>query len=68
MTYGEALKEMEEILKKIENQELDVDDLSSTVDRVSFLLKLCKDKLRKTESEVEKILKDLDGNPPSDES
>jgi len=66
MTYGEALAEMEEILKKIENQELDVDDLSKTVDRVSYLLKLCKDKLRKTETEVEKILNEMNEKSPSE--
>ena len=66
MTYGEALKEMEEILSRIENQELDVDDLSKTVDRVSYLLKLCRDKLRKTESEVDKILDDMNDEPATD--
>jgi exodeoxyribonuclease VII small subunit len=66
MTYGEALKEMEEILSRIENQQLDVDDLSKTVDRVAYLLKLCRDKLRKTESEVDKILDDMNDEPATD--
>ncbi len=60
LKYGEAMQEMEEILSRIENEELDVDELSSTVKRVSFLVKVCRDKLYKTEAEVEKILKDME--------
>ncbi len=61
LKYGEAMQEMEEILSQIENEELDVDELSSTVKRVSFLVKACRDKLLKTEAEVEKILKEMEG-------
>lgn len=56
MTYKEAISEVEEILANIENDELDVDDLSEKVKRVTFLLKFCKDKLFQTQEEVEKIL------------
>lgn len=58
--YGEAVEEIESILNKIENEELDVDDLTAKVKRVSELLAICKDKLHSTEEEVEKILKDID--------
>ena len=61
LKYAEAMQEMEEILSQIENEELDVDELSSTVKRVSFLVKVCRDKLFKTEAEVEKILKEMEG-------
>ncbi len=60
LKYGEAMQEMEEILSRIENEELDVDELSTTVKRVSFLVKFCRDKLYKTETEVEKILKEME--------
>ena len=58
--YGEAIEEIEKILKQIENEELDVDDLTSKVKRVSELLSLCKNKLRTTEEEIEKILKEIE--------
>ncbi len=58
--YVEAITEIEDILSKIEDNELDVDELSDKVKRVSTLLKLCKDKLHKTESEVENILKEIE--------
>lgn len=60
LTYQEALDEIEEILEKIEHNELDIDELAEKVKRVSFLLKFCKDKLQKTNEEVEKILSDME--------
>lgn len=60
VTYKEAILEIEEILKKIEDEELDVDELSDYVSRVSVLIGICKEKLHKTEVEVEKILRDMD--------
>jgi exodeoxyribonuclease VII small subunit len=60
MKYGDAIQEIEEILHKIENEELDVDDLTGKVKRVSELLAICKRKLHHTEEEVEKILKDIE--------
>lgn len=60
LTYNEAVNEIEEILQQIENEELDVDDLSAKVKRVSSLIKICKDKLYKTEQEVDKILNEID--------
>ncbi|MDP4184647.1 MAG: exodeoxyribonuclease VII small subunit [Bacteroidota bacterium] len=60
IAYKEAVAEIEEILEKIENEELDVDDLSEKVKRVSSLLKICRDKLFQTEQEVEKILGEMD--------
>ncbi|KOH44670.1 exodeoxyribonuclease VII small subunit [Sunxiuqinia dokdonensis] len=59
-SYQEAVNEIDEILAKIENEELDVDELSTQVKRVSSLIKLCKDKLHKTEEEVENILKEME--------
>jgi len=60
ITYKEAITEIEEILTKIENEELDIDELSSQVKHVSSLIALCKKKLHDTELEVEKILKDIE--------
>lgn len=60
ITYNEAIAEIEEVLEKIENEELDVDELAEKVKRVSVLLKLCKDKLFSTNEQVEKILKEME--------
>ena len=59
-TYNEAVAELELIISKIENQELDIDELSINVKRVAELLDFCKMKLKSTEEDVQKILKDFD--------
>ncbi len=59
-TYGEAMTEIEEILEKIENGELDVDDLTDKVKRVANLLDLCKKKLKITEEEIQKVIEGLE--------
>ncbi len=60
VSYSEAMAEIEDILEKIENEELDVDELAEKVKRVSTLLKTCKDKLTKTNEQVETILKEME--------
>ena len=60
LTYKDAISEIEEILQKIEDEELDVDDLSAKVKQVSTLIAFCKKKLHETEKEVENILKDIE--------
>jgi len=60
ISYSEAMAEIEEILEKIENEELDVDELAEKVKRVSSLLKTCKDKLTQTNEQVEQILKEME--------
>ena len=60
ISYNEAMTEIEEILAKIENEELDVDELAEKVKRVSVLLKTCKDKLHKTNQQVEQVLKEME--------
>jgi len=60
ISYSEAIAEIEGIVEKIENNQLDVDKLAENVKRVSELIKICRAKLKSTEDEVEKILKDFD--------
>jgi exodeoxyribonuclease VII small subunit len=59
-TYNEAIAEIEEILQKIETGELDVDELTDKVKRVAYLLETCKKKLKKTESEIQKVIDGLE--------
>ena len=60
ISYQDAIEEIESILTRIENKELDVDELADNVKKVSTLIKICKDKLHKTEEEVEHILNQMD--------
>ena len=42
LTYKEAMAEIEDIVTKLENNQLDVDELSGKVKRVSELIAFCK--------------------------
>lgn len=59
-TYGEAIKELQEIMDAIENQELDVDILIGKVKKAAELIKFCKEKLLKTNDEIQKILDNIE--------
>jgi len=56
MKYEEAVAQLEEIVEKMENDELDIDQLSEQLKRAKELVKLCKDKLTKTDGEIKKLL------------
>ena len=60
LTYKEAMTEIESIVAKLEDNQLDVDELSANVKRISELIAFCKSKLHDTEEEVDKILKTID--------
>lgn len=54
--YEEAVAQLEEIVDKMENDELDIDQLSDQLKRAKELVKICKDKLTKTDEEIKKLL------------
>lgn len=56
LKYEEALKQLEDIVAKMENDELDIDTLSQQLKTAQKLVKLCKDKLTKTDEDIRKIL------------
>lgn len=50
------MKRLETIVSQMENDELDIDQLSSQLKEAQTLIKLCKDKLMKTDEEIKKVL------------
>ena len=56
INYEAALSELEEIVNKMENDEFDIDQLSVNLKRAQTLIKLCRDKLTKTDEEIKKLL------------
>lgn len=58
-TYTDAFEELQTIVKKMENAEISVDELSVMIQRATFLITICKDKLTKTEEEVSKLLEEF---------
>lgn len=60
LTYEAAYKELTEIAYDIENESVSVDVLADKVKRASVLIGYCQTKLRTTESEVNKIIKQME--------
>ena len=56
LTYTEAAAEIERILARLRNEELDVDELAAQVKRATEMIARCKAQLLKTEAEVNRIL------------
>lgn len=54
--YEAAFAELQTIVRKMENDELDIDEMSEQRKRAQELIKFCKDKLTKTDEEIKKIL------------
>lgn len=65
-TYSEAMKRLEVIVSKIEGNELDIDELGNYLKEAQKLIKFCKDKLYKTDQEIQRMLEeDVDPSPSS---
>lgn len=60
LTYSAAMAELEDIVKKMQSPDCSIDNLSTYTARSLELLKVCKAKLTATDSELQKILKELD--------
>ena len=58
MKYEEAIKELETIVSQIEKNELDIDELTVRLKEAQRLIKLCKDKLYKTDEKIKAMLED----------
>ena len=60
LSYQKALDELESIVKKIEQNEPDVDELNDLVARAVELVKYCKTRLKTTEEKLKEHLEGLD--------
>ena len=61
LTYTEAVLELETILAQLENNtEVNMEDISTKVKRAAFLMEFCKKQLHEINSELEKIMMDLE--------
>ena len=58
MKYEEAMKRLKQIVSDIENNKLDIDLISDKIKEAQELIKFCKDKLYKTDEEIQKLLEE----------
>lgn len=59
-SYAKAMQELQDIVRKIEQGDIGIDDLSTEVKRASLLIDQCRAKLRATETDIQNILQNLE--------
>jgi exodeoxyribonuclease VII small subunit len=57
--YNDAFNELQGIVEDIRESKVDIDELASKVKKARELIDVCKNKIKKSEVEVEKITKNL---------
>jgi exodeoxyribonuclease VII small subunit len=58
-SYDTAMQEIQNIVAELQNEAVGVDALAEKVRRASDLIKLCREKLRQTETDVQAALSDF---------
>lgn len=61
LTYEAAYEELAQIAKAIETESVSVDVLAQKVKRAADLVAFCQTKLKSTETEVNKIIAQMEG-------
>lgn len=59
--YEEAFTQLQNIVRKMENDEYSIDEIAMQLKEAQRLIKFCKDKLTKTEQEIRQLEIDANG-------
>ena len=55
LKYEEAFAQLQDIVRKMENDEYSIDEIAVQLKEAQRLIKFCKDKLTKTEAEIHQL-------------
>ncbi|MGL4292424.1 MAG: exodeoxyribonuclease VII small subunit [Bacteroidales bacterium] len=58
--YSDAVRELEEIVRKLQSNDCEIDKLREYTARSVELLRICKEKLFRTDEELKKLLEEID--------
>lgn len=58
-SYSQAIAELNAIVAKMQSDNCDIDTLAAQTSRSLQLLKYCKEKLQKTDTELKRLLEEL---------
>ena len=61
MKYEEAFAQLQDIVRKMENDEYSIDEIAVQLQTAQRLIKFCKDKLTKTEEEIRQLEVETNG-------
>lgn len=68
LSYTEATERLEDIIRALEEGEIDIDELAKNVKEAAKLLDLCKKKIERAEIEVKEVAAHLEDEiEPADE-
>ncbi|MCC3158393.1 exodeoxyribonuclease VII small subunit [Hymenobacter sp. 15J16-1T3B] len=59
-SYRDAIAELEVLLRRLETESVDVDDLTASAERAAELIRFCKQRLRTAEATLDRVFDALD--------
>ncbi|MCI9284945.1 MAG: exodeoxyribonuclease VII small subunit [Muribaculaceae bacterium] len=62
LTYAQSVAELESIIRMMQSDKCDIDNLAAYTRRAADLLRACRTRLTATEEELESVLKSLTEN------
>ena len=72
LSFSRAMEELEGVLRRIEGDQIDIDQLGKELGRAAELLEVCRKKIRRAEVEVQQIVETIEeetadaGGEPTD--
>ena len=57
-TYSQAIERLEKIVRQIDSNELEIDELSEKIKEANEIIALCTGKLTTADQEIEKLLQE----------
>ena len=57
-TYSQAMTRLEKIVQQVDNDELEIDELSEKIKEANEIITFCTEKLTKADKEIEKLLRE----------
>lgn len=67
-TYRDAIAELEVLLRRLETDAVDVDDLTASAERAAELIRFCKQRLRTAEATLDRVFDALDEEDAGEEA
>ena len=61
-TYSQAMARLETIVRQVDNNELEVDELVEKIKEANEIIAFCSEKLKKADMEIEKLLAEKQEN------
>jgi exodeoxyribonuclease VII small subunit len=64
--YTDVLRELEEMLDRMNRGEIPIDELEDVVKSAAQKIRFLRDRLKATEAEITKVLSELEGETPEE--